>query len=110
MTDALPGDGIKLVVADLLRGEPVVAPWEVLEAVGTTVDDWLYEVGDVARRAGITVTSTDLTNVQMTAVFNSDAPEPEWDAVQDKVNTLISERKVRAAMAKALAEPPEDEQ
>lgn len=110
MTDELPGDGIKLVVADLLRGEPVVAPWEVLEAVGTTVEDWLHEVREGARRAGITVTSTNLTSVQMTAVFNSDAPAPEWKAVQGRVNTLISERQVRAAMAEALAEPLEDEQ
>lgn len=110
MTDELPGDGIKLVVADLLRGEPVVAPWEVLEAAGTTVEDWLHEVRDVARCAGISVTSTDLTNVQMTAVLNSDAPAPDWDDVQNKVNTQLSERKVRAARAKALAESPEHEE
>lgn len=109
MTDEQPGDGIKLVVAELLRGEPVVARWEVLEAVGTTVDDWLHEVRDVAARAGIRVTSTDLANVEMTAVFNSDVPAPDWEAVQNKVNTSVAERKVRAAMAKALAEPEEEQ-
>ncbi len=110
MTDEPPGDGIKLVVADLLRGEPVVARWEVLEAVGTTVEDWLHEVRDVARRAGISVTSTNLTNVQMTAVFNSEAPAPEWDDIQNKVNTLVSERMVHAAIAEAQAESPEHEE
>jgi hypothetical protein len=110
MTEEVRGDGIQLVVAELLRAEPVVARWEDLEAVGTTVDDWLHEVRDVARRAGISVTSTDLTNVQMTVVLNSDAPAPDWETVQSKVNTRVSERKVRAAMAAALAESPEDEQ
>jgi hypothetical protein len=45
----------------------------------------------------------------MTAVFNSDA-SPEMETIQNKVNTLVSDRKGRAEMAEAPAEPPEDEQ
>lgn len=103
MTEEVPMDGIQLVVAELLRGKPVVARWEDLEAVGTTPADWLYEVRDVASRADIKVKSSELTAVRMTAVFNA-ADEPAMEAVQDKVNTLLSGRKVREAMAEALAQ------
>lgn len=103
MTDELPGDGLRLVVAELLRGQPVVARWEDVEAVGATPDDWLDEVRDVARRAGIKISSTELINVRMTAVFNS-AAVPAMETIQHMVNTLVSDRKVRAAMAEARAE------
>jgi hypothetical protein len=104
MTDELPQDGIKLVVAELLRGHPVVARWEDMEAAGTTPDDWLHEVRDVARRAGVEVESRPLVKVRMTAVLNKDAAAPPMGEIQAKIAQLDIDRKLREADAAALAE------
>ncbi len=108
MTDEVPNDGIQRVIAELLRGHPVVARWDDLEAVGTTSADWLHELRDVARRADVEVKSSELNTVRVTAVFNG-ADEPEMEIIQNLVNTLESARQVRAALAAARAESPDDE-
>jgi hypothetical protein len=95
---------IKGTVAMLLEGNPVIFRLEDLEAAGETPEGWAEKLVDVAKRAGLTVTTTNLEKTRMLLVFDN-ANQPSADRIHTMVAYLDIDRKLRDAQAKALAEP-----